>query len=130
MGVAKGREDAPWGGQLEIGTDISLQTARRSRVLLPGSEMSDLRSCGRVRNKPAGSAHEVNLRILDAVRDHGVSCVVLPCCVIGEPSVPETGRDWFTWLTDQARESGLPVEYFYLNFKEQNVGFYIRGKRP
>jgi len=75
-------------------------------------------------------AHGVNLQILDAVRDHGVSCVVLPCCVIGEPSVPEIGLDWFTWLTDEARESGLPVEYFYLNFKGQNVGFYIRGKRP
>jgi hypothetical protein len=75
-------------------------------------------------------AHGVNLQILDAARDYGVSCVVLPCCVIGEPSVPEIGRDWFTWLTDEARKSGLPVEYFYLNFKGQNVGFYIRGKRP
>jgi hypothetical protein len=75
-------------------------------------------------------AHGVNFEILDAVRDHGVSCVVLPCCVIGERSAPEAGRDWFTWLTGEARESGLPVEYFYLNFKGQNVGFYIRGKRP
>jgi hypothetical protein len=75
-------------------------------------------------------AHGVNLQILDAVRDLGVSCVVLPCCVIGERSVPEADRDLLTWLTGQARESGLPAEYFYLNFKGRSTGFRIRGKRP
>jgi hypothetical protein len=75
-------------------------------------------------------AHGVNLQILDAVRDLGVSCVVLPCCVIGERSVPEADQDLLTWLTGQARESGLPAEYFYLNFKGRSTGFCIKGKHP
>ncbi|MGH3302288.1 MAG: hypothetical protein ACRDOK_11505 [Streptosporangiaceae bacterium] len=75
-------------------------------------------------------AHGVNQRILDSVQAYGSSCVVLPCCVIAEPAAPPPGQDWFSWLADRGRQLGLAVEYFYLNFSGQNVGFYVRGARP
>jgi hypothetical protein len=75
-------------------------------------------------------AHGVNHMLLDGVREWGSSCVVLPCCVIGEPSPPAPGTDWFSWLVDYGRGLDLDVRYFYLNFSGQNVGFYVRGGRP
>lgn len=74
-------------------------------------------------------AHGVNQQILDSVRAHGNSCVVLPCCVIGEPAAPPPGQDWFSWLVGYGRGLGLAVDYFYLNFSGQNVGFCVRGGR-
>jgi hypothetical protein len=74
-------------------------------------------------------AHGVNQQILDSAAAHGTSCVVLPCCVIGEPAAPPPGQDWFSWLAGYGRGLGLPVEYFCLNFSGQNVGFYVRGER-
>jgi hypothetical protein len=74
-------------------------------------------------------AHGVNQQILDSAQAYGTSCVVMPCCVIGEPAAPPPGQDWFSWLADYGRGLGLPVEYFCLNFSGQNVGFYVRGAR-
>lgn len=74
-------------------------------------------------------AHGVNQQILDSVAAYGNSCVVLPCCVIGEPAAPPPGQDWFSWLAGYGRGLGQPVEYFCLNFSGQNVGFYVRGER-
>ena len=75
-------------------------------------------------------AHGVNHRILDSAKARGQSCVLLPCCVIGEPAAPPPGQNWFGWLAGYGRGLGLAVEYFHLNFSGQNVGFYVRGARP
>src|SRR5262249_19853563 len=60
-------------------------------------------------------AHGVNWKILDAVKEYGVSCVILPCCVIGEPSPPPPGVDWFSWLVEHAKDQGLSVSFFLVN---------------
>ena len=75
-------------------------------------------------------AHGVNHLILDSAKAGGQSCVLLPCCVIGEPAAPPPGENWFSWLAGYGRGLGLAVEYFHLNFSGQNVGFYVRGARP
>ena len=75
-------------------------------------------------------AHGANLAVLEAVAAVGNSCVVLPCCVVDEPAAPPTGRNWFLWLADQARDLGLEPEPFALNFRGQSVGFAVRGRRP
>lgn len=62
-----------------------------------------------------------------AVQAYGNSCVVLPCCVIGEPAAPPSGQDWFSWLAGYGLGLGLTVDYFYLNFSGQNVGLCVRG---
>ena len=72
-------------------------------------------------------AHGVNMSILDTVARMGTSCVLMPCCVIDEPETPPRDDAWFDWLVRHATDQGLKVDYFYLNFKGQNVGFYIRG---
>jgi hypothetical protein len=75
-------------------------------------------------------AHGSNLAVLDTVAEAGNSCVVLPCCVVGEPAAPGPGQNWFMWLVDQARGRGLEPEFFALNFRGQHLGFAIGGDRP
>ena len=75
-------------------------------------------------------AHGSNLAVLDTVAQARNSCVVLPCCVVEEPSAPAPGQNWFMWLVDRARALGLEPEFFALNFAGQRVGFAIRGERP
>ncbi len=75
-------------------------------------------------------AHGTNLAVLDTAARAGSSCVVLPCCVIEEPSVPPRDQNWFMWLVERASALGLDPELFHLNFSGQNVGFYVRGARP
>jgi hypothetical protein len=75
-------------------------------------------------------AHGCNLAVLDTAAQAGISCVVLPCCVVDEPAAPGPGQNWFLWLADQARGLGLEPEFFALNFRGQHVGFAIRGDRP
>jgi hypothetical protein len=75
-------------------------------------------------------AHGSNLAVLDTVARANNSCVVLPCCVVEEPSAPGPGQNWFMWLVDHAREQGLEPEFFSLNFRGQHLGFAIRGERP
>jgi hypothetical protein len=75
-------------------------------------------------------AHGANLAVLETAAAAGSSCVVLPCCVVGEPATPPPGRNWFLWLADQARALGLEPEPFVLNFHGQSLGFAVRGPRP
>ncbi len=75
-------------------------------------------------------AHGTNLAVLDTAARAGSSCVVMPCCVIEEPSVPPRDQNWFMWLVGRAAGLGLDPRLFYLNFHGQNVGFYVRGPRP
>jgi len=74
-------------------------------------------------------AHGVNQQIFDTVRQQGNSCVLLPCCVVGEPSAPPPGQNWFDWLAGYGRGLGLDVRYLHLNFSGQNVGAYVRAGR-
>ncbi len=71
-------------------------------------------------------AHGSNLKMLEAAACYQIPCVVMPCCVIGEPTTPIPGESWFNWLVLNAEDVGLVVEYFCLNFKGQNVGFIAR----
>jgi hypothetical protein len=75
-------------------------------------------------------AHGVNFEVIDTVAAHGNSAILMPCCVIGEPSAPPPGENWFMWLVRHARSHGLEPRFFHLNFSGQNVGFYVRGARP
>ncbi len=75
-------------------------------------------------------AHGVNQQVLDSAKAHGNSCVVMPCCVIGEPTTPPPGQEWFSWLADYGRGLGLAVGYFYLNFSGRNVGIYVHARPP
>jgi hypothetical protein len=75
-------------------------------------------------------AHGSNLAVLDTAAQAHNSCVVLPCCVVEEPSAPGPGQNWFLWLAEHARGLGLQPEFFSLNCSGQHVGFAIRGQRP
>lgn len=72
-------------------------------------------------------AHGCNMALIDVAAKYNKSLVLLPCCVIDEPAVPPVGQNWFIWLSEYATSQGLAVNYFYLNFKGQNVGFYYRN---
>ena len=71
-------------------------------------------------------AHGSNLKMLEAAARYQKPCVLMPCCVIGEPTTPIPGESWFKWLVMKAEDAGLGVEYFFLNFKGQNIGFIAR----
>jgi hypothetical protein len=75
-------------------------------------------------------AHGVNQSVLDGAHAYGNSCVLMPCCVIGEPATPPPGQDWFSWLAGYSSGLRLDTRYFHLNFSGQNVGIYVRGQRP
>jgi hypothetical protein len=71
-------------------------------------------------------SHGSNIEIIEACADSGTTGVILPCCVIDEPTVPPVGENWFMWLVGRARERNLMVEYFALNFSGQNIGMVVR----
>jgi hypothetical protein len=75
-------------------------------------------------------AHGVNFQVIDTAALHQNSAIIMPCCVIGEPSTPPPKENWFMWLVQHARSRGQEVKFFHLNFRGQNVGFYVRGRRP
>ena len=72
-------------------------------------------------------AHGCNMRIIDAAREHGCGFALMPCCVIDEPAAPPPNVHWLPWLANYAVEQGLSVQFFCLNFKGQNIGFYHSG---
>jgi hypothetical protein len=74
-------------------------------------------------------AHGSNLHILTSASKYGCHFVLLPCCVIDEPETPPPGIHWLPWLVDQAKKKALEAEYFKLNFKGQNIGFYGKARR-
>lgn len=69
-------------------------------------------------------AHGANLKIIEAAAEYGKSFVLLPCCVIDEPIIPQPNIDWFDSLEEYAQALGLETARFELNFSGQNVGFY------
>lgn len=72
-------------------------------------------------------AHGSNIKIIESCLEYGRSFVLLPCCVIDEPIAPPLGTNWFVWLSSLAKQRGMDVRYFQLNFKGQNLGMYSRG---
>lgn len=71
-------------------------------------------------------AHGVNIKIIEACKKYNKKFVLLPCCVIDEPIVPQAGIHWFDSLVLYAKELGLPVETDELKFKGQNKIIYLR----
>lgn len=67
-------------------------------------------------------AHGSNLEILRGVGEHGYRAVLMPCCVIDEPSLPPPGESWFMWLVGRGEALGLHRTYFQLPFRGQNIG--------
>lgn len=71
-------------------------------------------------------AHGVNMLMIDCVKSFGNQAVILPCCVIDEPSTPAKDENWFMWLVNYAKNQDLQVKFFYLNFSGQNIGFVVK----
>lgn len=69
-------------------------------------------------------AHGCNVKIIDAAAQYGCGFVLFPCCVIGEPFVPDPGIHWLESLAEYAVQQGHAIQPFRLNFKGQNIGLY------
>lgn len=72
-------------------------------------------------------AHGCNVQIIDAVAAYGRSAILLPCCIIQEPLIPEPGVHWLECLVEYALSKSLMVEPFQLNFRGQNIGLYMHS---
>ena len=68
-------------------------------------------------------AHGCNVKIIHAALEYGGSFVLLPCCIIDEPLIPEPGVHWLECLAQYAISRGLQLRPFRLNFSGQNIGF-------
>jgi hypothetical protein len=71
-------------------------------------------------------AHGCNIQLIDAARAYGRDLILLPCCVIGEPTLPPPGIEWIQWVVEYVIDQGFTVQPFRLNFKGQNIGIYAR----
>lgn len=71
-------------------------------------------------------AHGSNMKIIEAAVEFKKNFILLPCCVIDEPIVPQPNIDWFQSLEEYAHKLGLKTERFELNFRGQNKGFYSK----
>lgn len=69
-------------------------------------------------------AHGSNMKIINACKKYGKDFLLLPCCVIDEPIIPQPGINWLTSLIDYAMKLGFEVKHDKLNFKGQNVLIY------
>jgi hypothetical protein len=75
-------------------------------------------------------AHGSNMKIIEAAAEYGKDFILMPCCVIDEPIIPQANIDWFESLEEYAKKLGLQTERFELNFRGQNKGFYsIKRKK-
>ena len=64
------------------------------------------------------------MKIIEAAAEYRKDFILMPCCVIDEPIVPQPNVDWFDSLEEYANKLGLKTERFELNFRGQNKGFY------
>ena len=111
-------KDLRTGARVRIGSSVTVPriTERFTNELGAGFDML-----------VALHSHGSNIAIIETCVRHPVIGVILPCCVIDEPQVPPVGENWFMWLVGLARQRGLSVELFALNFSGQNVGIVVRG---
>lgn len=70
-------------------------------------------------------AHGCNIQLIDVAAATKKKVVLLPCCIIAEPLLPEPGQHWISCLVDYALAKNLVVEPFRLNFRGQNIGLYL-----
>jgi hypothetical protein len=70
--------------------------------------------------------HGSNMKIIEAAAEYKKAFVLLPCCVIDEPIIPQPDIDWLDSLEEYANKLGMETERFELNFRGQNVGFYAK----
>lgn len=77
-------------------------------------------------------AHGSNMKIIEAAAEYGKDFILMPCCVIDEPIIPQANIDWFDSLEEYAHKLGLKTERFELNFRGQNRGFasIAHNKKP
>ena len=69
-------------------------------------------------------AHGSNMKIIEAAAEYKKNIILLPCCVIGEPVIPQANINWFDSLEEYANKLGIKTKRFELNFRGQNKGFY------
>lgn len=69
-------------------------------------------------------SHGSNMKIIKASQDFGKEFIIFPCCVIGEPIVPQQDINWFLSLEEYAKKLGHVIRKVELNFRGQNVGLY------
>lgn len=72
-------------------------------------------------------AHGSNMKIIEAAAEYKKSFILLPCCVIDEPIIPQPNISWFDSLEECAKKLGIETTRFELNFRGQNVGFYSKN---
>ena len=70
-------------------------------------------------------AHGCNIQLIDVAAAAQKKVILLPCCIIDEPLLPEPGQHWIACLVEYALAKNLVVEPFRLNFRGQNIGLYI-----
>ncbi|MEX0998991.1 MAG: hypothetical protein WD000_03405 [Thermodesulfobacteriota bacterium] len=71
-------------------------------------------------------AHGSNRSIIDVTAEYHKDFILLPCCVIDEPIIPQADINWFESLEEYAIQKGHAIQRFELNFKGQNVGIYTK----
>ncbi len=69
-------------------------------------------------------AHGSNMKIIEVAAEMNKDFVLLPCCVIDEPVIPQANINWFDSLEEYANKLGVKTKRFELNFRGQNKGFY------
>lgn len=72
-------------------------------------------------------AHGSNMKIIEAAAEYKKSFILMPCCVIDEPIVPQPNINWLDSLEEYANKLGIETERFELNFRGQNIGFYSKN---
>ncbi|HSX24634.1 MAG TPA: hypothetical protein VLG69_01575 [Candidatus Andersenbacteria bacterium] len=70
--------------------------------------------------------HGSNMNIIDITAEYHKDFVLLPCCVIDEPIIPQADINWLDSLEEYAKQIGHQVKRFELNFKGQNIGLYTQ----
>jgi len=74
-------------------------------------------------------AHGCNVKIIDAAARYGCGFIIFPCCVIAEPFYPPLGVHWLESLAGYALRQGHWIRPIRLNFKGQNIGLMVVGKK-
>jgi len=69
-------------------------------------------------------AHGSNMSIIESSQEYGKDFIIFPCCVIGEPIIPQPNINWLLSLEKYAGELGHSVRKVQLNFRGQNIGLY------
>ena len=72
-------------------------------------------------------AHGSNMKIIEATAEYKKSFILMPCCVIDEPIIPQPNINWLDSLEEYANKLGIETERFGLNFRGQNIGFYSKN---